>query len=74
MSSLEVVWVMAVVTEEERLNDRLVDHRGDDRDPRGVWLSRRLIHHKLGLFVSPMRKKEEALGSSHITQSEQFVT
>ena len=57
VGGLEVVWVMTIVTEEERLNDWLIDHCGDDRYPRGVWLSRCLIHHKLRLFVSPIEEE-----------------
>ena len=54
---LEVVRVMTIVAEEERLDDRLVDYGGHDRDPRSVWLSRRLIHYQFRLFVSPARKE-----------------
>lgn len=61
---LEVVWVMAIVTEEEWLDDGLVDYRGDNRDPRGVWFSGRLVHHQFCLFVLPVRKEEKALGAA----------
>ena len=50
---LAVVRVMTIIGEEERLDDRSVDHCGDYGETRGIFNTRCLIHQKLRLLVNP---------------------